>query len=858
MKKNPIVSPLIPMLAMLACTASATGQCGPILVSGGPIATLRGQVLSSVLWDTDGAGPLPPWLVVGGHGLTGGDQATPVALMAHDGTQWRGLGFDNDDFVNALGVYNGELIAGGSFTLTTVSGNANSIARLNGGTWQRLGSGIMGSGGVLALKEFGSELYAGGTFGSMGGSQTGPIARWNGTQWAALTSAQQPTPPSGSVTTLEVMGSLYVGGGSFTFGVGSTGAGQGIGRWDGAAWTSAAFVTNSSGTPIITSLSAINGASHATSFLFAAGAFTAVGGASATNVVRAPYSANSWSSMSGSSLSGLSGIKLLARTPFQGTPEVFATGSPTTGVPRARLWTGTSWIQLGNLGPATASVAGTAPQYYGGYVAGIADPAASPRSTSMFRYLGDWAPLWGAGFLSPVRCLAFDGADAIAGGAFWTVDNTIVNGIARRVGATWTAMGSGVAGGSATVRAVASAGNGVVFAGGDFTTAGVAAASNVARWDGAAWAPLGTGANGTVLALLVASNGDVIAGGDFTSVGGVACNHIARWNGTTWSPLASGVDNSVRCLVALANGDVVAGGTFVQAGGVTCNRIARWNGNIWSAMAGGMDADVDALAVRPNGDVVAGGAFTTAGGNPTSRLARLHGSAWTSLGPGVTDTADALAVLPDGDVLVGGAFAGGATNFLARWDSHSDTIGGIGTGLGGPDVFAMAVAPNGEVFIGGDFDKILPNTASGHLAVLSTTCPASVTAVATACVGPSGPVVLVADSMPWLGTTFRSTAAGFAPQALAVSVLGFTPNNLPLSLVLPVGLPNCNLLASSDAVLLTLPQAGTSHYQFAVPESPVFAGVPLSHQFVQLALSTSGAITSLSSSNALTLVLGIL
>lgn len=55
-------------------SVAAIAQCNTSLQSGGPIATLRGEVGCSVLWDPDGTGPLPTWLVVGGRDLTGGDQ----------------------------------------------------------------------------------------------------------------------------------------------------------------------------------------------------------------------------------------------------------------------------------------------------------------------------------------------------------------------------------------------------------------------------------------------------------------------------------------------------------------------------------------------------------------------------------------------------------------------------------------------------------------------------------------------------------------------------------------------------------------------------------------------------------------
>ncbi|NBQ15065.1 MAG: hypothetical protein EBU31_10785, partial [Proteobacteria bacterium] len=119
------------------------------------------------------------------------------------------------------------------------------------------------------------------------------------------------------------------------------------------------------------------------------------------------------------------------------------------------------------------------------------------------------------------------------------------------------------------------------------------------------------GMDGVVYALAARSNGDLFAGGLFTVAGSVRVNGVARWNGSAWLPLGSGVNASVNELALLPNGDLVAGGAFTTAGGVAASRIARWDGAAWSSMGLGTNGSVYALAVLPGGDVVAAGAFTT-------------------------------------------------------------------------------------------------------------------------------------------------------------------------------------------------------------------------------------------------------
>lgn len=832
------------VLSFCLGSAAAIAQCTTSLQSGGPIATLRGDVVCSVLWDPDGAGPLPTWLVVGGGDLTGGDTSFPVGLLAFDGAQWRDIGF-GDHLVFALAVFNGELVVGGQFVLQTAGGSAMNIARLSGSSWLPLGHGFAAN--VLAMTVFAGQLVVGGGV-SFAGGINAPIAKWNGTSWSSLGGVLT----QGTVFALANLGSLYVGG-NFT-----TSVGHSLIRWDGTTWSGAGNPTLGGVRFHVSALRAFPGTVRGTELLVAAGKFDSIGGVAVNEVARTGIGAVTWSAM-GSLPTGLDPEGLFISAPVLGTPTVYVSGRNTSPT-RAARWNGTTWVPLGSLGPATGTATAHGLLIYGGaLVVGLDGPTA-PRTASMFRFANDWTPLYGKGFTSPVQCLAFDGPAAIAGGAFVVADGTIVNGIARRSGTAWVPLGTGVSGGAATVLAVARASNGEVFAGGDFTTAGGNAASNVARWNGSAWAPLGTGTNGIVRALLVAADGDVLAGGDFTTAGGVACNRIARWNGTAWSPLASGMNDAVRCLAQRNSGEIIAGGSFTVAGGAACSRVASWNGSSWSSIDVGMNDAVHALASGADGMLFAGGAFTTVGGGRLCQhVARFGGTQWLSLGVGVSGTVSALAVLPNGDALVGGSFDSENRSRVVRYNRLGNTIERIADGLEGTAVLALAAAANGDVLIGGDFDAIQFNVlgASGHLAILTTNCPALATAVPTACIGPAGPLALTADTLPWVGSTFRSTATGYAPQALAVSAFGLQAANLPLSQLHPTGLPNCNLLTSTESLLLAFPAAGVSHHQLAVPNSAVFAGVQLSHQCLQLSLS-GAVLQSISSSNALTLVMGLL
>jgi trimeric autotransporter adhesin len=89
--------------------------------------------------------------------------------------------------VQALALYEGDLIAGGDFTAAGAT-TLNGVGRWDGATWQPLGAGMSGGGlpGVRALAIYGGDLIAGGMFTVAGDEPVGYIARWDGAAWQPL------------------------------------------------------------------------------------------------------------------------------------------------------------------------------------------------------------------------------------------------------------------------------------------------------------------------------------------------------------------------------------------------------------------------------------------------------------------------------------------------------------------------------------------------------------------------------------------------------------------------------------------------------------------------------------------------
>lgn len=306
----------------------------------------------------------------------------------------------------------------------------------------------------------------------------------------------------------------------------------------------------------------------------------------------------------------------------------------------------------------------------------------------------------------------------VVGGSFSIAGNILAKDIAAWNGATWQALGNGVAGNepfSSAVVLALTVHSGALIAGGYFTIAGEGTVNSIARWNGSTWQPLGSGMGiegpyvPNVCALTV-YNGELVAGGWFTAAGGVAANNVARWDGSVWRPLGAGIGGSDSCVKALtvSNGALIAAGKFSTAGSVTAKNIARWDGSSWHALGDGLggvgENTVLALAVC-NNEVIAGGRFTTTGALNVNCIARWDGLMWHSLDGGVGNSyrpfVTALTVYSN-ELIAGGNFttAGGvAANYVARWNGSAWQPLGNGETQG----LAVLTVYNDDLIAGGSF-----------------------------------------------------------------------------------------------------------------------------------------------------------
>ncbi len=617
-------------------------------------------VRALVVYDDDDAGPNPPALIAAGYFTTaGGVAANRIAKW--DGASWSPLGSGLTDGVHALAVFDDDgagpnapaLYAGGAF-LFAGELSANRIAKWDGSSWTSLGSGMDSP--VRALAVFDEDgagpslpaLFAGGAFGSAGGTSALRVARWNGTSWSAAGSGT-----SDEVFALAVFDDdgagphlpKLVAGGTFAVAGGQTA--RRIAAWNGTSWSSlgtGVTYSPSSNQSSVLSLGVFDddGAGPNPATLYAGGKFTQAGAVvGVENVAR--WNGASWSVPEATG--GVDGATW-AVTPFDadgagGNPPVLVAGGEflgagNVGVNRIAAWNGSTWSPLGNGLSGSGTVRAHAMTVFDGDGAGPNPPAL---------YVG-------GRFTSPGQA------------------------IARWNGASWSALGGGLTGETLInapghVYALASFdadGEGPnapeLYAGGAFQHAGSPAfVDNLARWNGSSWSQVGGGAGfqsqgNSVMALCVFDEDAggpappaLFVGGNFTAVQGgtFPALNVARWDGASWSALGSGLNYVVNALAVFDDdGDgpnppaLFAAGAFTTAGGVSANRVAKWDGAAWSALGSGVNALVSDLAVfdqdgaGPNPPALyAGGWFTSAGGVVASRIARWDGAAWSALGGGI-------------------------------------------------------------------------------------------------------------------------------------------------------------------------------------------------------------------------------
>ena len=227
--------------------------------------------------------------------------------------------------------------------------------------------------------------------------------------------------------------------------------------------------------------------------------------------------------------------------------------------------------------------------------------------------------------INPNGTVYVGGIFATAGGVAGTEN------IARWVTNKWYALGTGL---NSYVYAMALSPANILYIGGAFTNAEY---PYLCKWTGSALAVVGTNTdiNGVVRALDFTPMGLLYVGGDFTNAGGIpAADKIAKWNGASWSALGTGANNSVYNItvgtsgvgIPEATGNAYVSGNFTAVGSLTlADRAAIWRNGAWQRFDIDLPGSGIVYAVLPalDGSLYVAGNFSTTASSANATCAIL-------------------------------------------------------------------------------------------------------------------------------------------------------------------------------------------------------------------------------------------
>ncbi|MBN1684078.1 MAG: hypothetical protein JW855_01365 [Gammaproteobacteria bacterium] len=353
-----------------------------------------------------------------------------------------------------------------------------------------LPSGKLTSTSKSLVVDYSQDLYVGGFFTTAGGSSADYIAKWDGSNWAALGPVANPGMDA-AVRALSVhKGDLYAGG--FFNNAGGILANY-VAKWDGNNWSSINSVNN-----YVLALT-----SHSDGNLYAGGMFTDV-----ANRIAA-WDGSNWSVL-GSPINGVNervyALTELGSNLYVGGVFTSAGGSSANYI---AAWDGSNWSVLGSPTDGVDNNVRALTDYNSDlYVGGDFVNAGGSAANHMATWDGsNWSVLGSPtdGVNNAVRALNSYSSNLYVGGDFTTAGGNTANHVAQWNGSAWSSIGTGLNNGVDDLVHALTSHNNNLYVAGDFGKAGcVNPANYIAMWDGLNWFALGSGLNNDARAVLVA------------------------------------------------------------------------------------------------------------------------------------------------------------------------------------------------------------------------------------------------------------------------------------------------------------------------------------------------------------------
>ena len=495
----------------------------------------------------------------------------------------------------------------------------------------------------------GPVLYIGGRFESIAGQDASYIARWDGSEWSA------PPGPNFDVNAMTVhtdgSGTALFVGGSFS-NAGGVPA-DNVARFDGTTWSALGAGLDGG----VYAMHSFN-VGPSTQHLAIGGSFGGPGSSPTDHVV-------AWDGTDFYALGdGLdaSVYTLELHPPVGPVARLYAGGSfsdsGTTPVSRlARFEPGLGeWVEVD--GGVLGSVFDLESRLWGSEftllvggdfsTVGTGAGLMAADNVASWTVAGGWTTYPAFSSAGQIRAVElYDGGagqQLHVGGSYLDLGAGNVH-VARYDGAAWQPLGAGIDSTVYTTLAHDDGSGEKLWHFGQFLQAGDEAAKSIARWDGSGWEALGDGLAGFwVNDLMVSSTfagvPTLYMGGYFEVPDGAGSSHVAGWRNGVWTGFGD-IAGEVMCLAEHDDGTgpaLYAGGNILEIEGVPTNRLVRWDGSTWTDVGGGMDGNVTALEVWDDGSgsaLYASGPFSTAGGVPANGIAKWDGATWSPLGAGL-------------------------------------------------------------------------------------------------------------------------------------------------------------------------------------------------------------------------------
>lgn len=816
-------APLILSAALsFALAAPSLAQCSTAWQATNLGLGTNGAVRALQSWDSDGSGPLPPTIAIGGSFSQAGSSATDNLAFYDPATQ-----ILTAPIVSPSGTVralldggSGQLIVAGEFASVGGVAGTSGIAVWDGNSWSSLGGGVQGQVYAMARMANG-DLLVGGSFATAGsaGLATNSVARWDGVAWRALGAGVSGTAPSVQCLIERLNGDIIVGGGFTTAG---SVAARGVASWDGSSWR--AFDAGISALHFRASKLVVrtNGSLLLVAFGLGSGLYEFINGTWTTMAGAPGNVVEIYEAASGVIYAGQSGNVLIPAGVSEFRQGVWSSLAMSTGPSLPLRFAAIQSLPGGNpddliIGGSFQNVNGVRSRNLGTWIGGTW--SGSPNSENVN---------------GPVSGFATGSDGTIyACGDFTEVDGMPAARVARSIGSSWQQMGSGM---NQRVASIAVAANGDVYAVGQFTIAGGVSCNGFARWDGSSWSPV-AGFAIPPLGLLKRRNGNLVTWGM-----GVAISELTA-NG--WVPFTS--NRYVQVMVELPDGRLAASGNDQQWGpaGSPYTRTAIWDGTTWENTIY-QHSWPDALGFTSNGDLVVSASF-----NPPfqgQNVARWDGASWQSMAGGLPSPPTALATLPNGELIASGYFdglGGAPTASLASFDGTVwSPLPVVST-----SVSSLHVSPIGTLFVGSSLYDPSINR-------LTTSCPATAVSIPSGCAGPLPSPQLQTTQWPYLGSNYQAYVTDLQTGSLLLSAYGLVNTNTLLSSLLPSAVPGCLLRTDPLFSNLVITQNGSTATQLSIQASSALVGMSFQQQIVELTFDIQGNISSTQTSNALQLTIG--